>query len=223
MATGTDFEGLYRWLDVRADCSVAELRRAYRRRVAELHPDRQPAGAPDSEAAAHLQELTAAYRAAMMFHRRYGRLPGAAVPLAPARAALRVREQVILVPSMTPAGRIGLALSVLFALYWMLSGPDEPEVDEAEEVTAAAGLAEPLAAARAAPIGLGTDAAKVLAIEGAPTGGNRHHWDYGASWLEFDRGRVSDWYSSPLHPLQVASPRPERATPGSTAPSGPLD
>ncbi|NCT68908.1 MAG: J domain-containing protein [Rhodanobacteraceae bacterium] len=221
MAARTDFEGLYRWLDLRAGCSVAELRRAYRRRVAELHPDRLPSAAADSTATAQLQELTAAYHAAMMFHRRYGRLPGAVVAVPPGHAERRLREPVIVMPMLTSAWRFVLAVSVLVALSWLLPSPDEPGGTGPEQATAAAGLVEPVAAPRAAPIGLGTDAARVLSIEGAPTGGNRHHWDYGASWLEFDDGRVSDWYSSPLHPLQVASPRPAHAT--TTPQPDPLD
>ena len=77
MSGKTDFFLFYQQLGLRPDCSLPELKNAYRRRVAELHPDRQRPGRADPEAAAHLQELTAAYNAAASFQRRYGRLPGA--------------------------------------------------------------------------------------------------------------------------------------------------
>jgi DnaJ domain len=73
----TDFLDLYRRLGIDPGCDLAELKQAYRRHVAILHPDRQPGRPVDPRAAARLQRLTAQYGAAMEFHRRHGRLPGA--------------------------------------------------------------------------------------------------------------------------------------------------
>ena len=56
---------------------MAELKQAYRRHVAALHPDRQQGRPADARTASRLQRLNAQYGAAMEFHRRYGRLPGA--------------------------------------------------------------------------------------------------------------------------------------------------
>lgn len=76
-----DFQALYRALDLDPCCSPGELRQAWRRRVAHIHPDRG-AGA---QAAHELQELNALYSAARAFERRHGRLPGAPPPAARAR------------------------------------------------------------------------------------------------------------------------------------------
>lgn len=75
IVANVDFIEFYQSLGVAPGCSVEELKRAYRRRVAELHPDRHTADTPAG--AEHLQELTVAYTAATSFARRYGRLPGA--------------------------------------------------------------------------------------------------------------------------------------------------
>jgi hypothetical protein len=125
MTGKTDFVFLYEQLGLAPGCTHAELRRAYRRRVAELHPDRRGAQA-DAGDAARLQELTSAYAEATQFHRRHGRLPGAAqrgrlrpstlgampcAPLAPAAPAL---------PRAGLVRRLVLALLVIAALAWFV-------------------------------------------------------------------------------------------------------
>lgn len=77
MTRETDFLDLYRRLGINPGCDLAELKQAYRRHVAALHPDRHQGRPIDARAAARLQQLTAQYGAAMEFHRRHGRLPGA--------------------------------------------------------------------------------------------------------------------------------------------------
>lgn len=72
-----DFSLLYSELHLPPDCSLEEFKRAYRRRIAELHPDRKQGGPPLSEAQAALPALIATYVAVNRFHRRYGRMPGA--------------------------------------------------------------------------------------------------------------------------------------------------
>lgn len=77
----SDFNQLYAQLELRPDCSLDEFKRAYRRRVAELHPDRHPGGDARASAtdAMTLSELTSLYTTATRFHRTHGRLPGAAL------------------------------------------------------------------------------------------------------------------------------------------------
>src|SRR3954467_14266745 len=79
VADETDFIDLYGKLRLQPDCTLAEFKQAYRRHVAAWHPDRRSTGRADVIAAARLQRLTAQYGAAMEFHRRHGRLPGAAL------------------------------------------------------------------------------------------------------------------------------------------------
>jgi hypothetical protein len=76
--TAPDFAALYRELGVDANCAPAELRAAWRRRVSKLHPDL----GGSAEDTGRLQELNRLYDAAVEFHGRFGRMPGA--PLGPA-------------------------------------------------------------------------------------------------------------------------------------------
>jgi len=80
VADETDFIDLYGKLRLEPSCSLAEFKQAYRRHVAAWHPDRRRGSRADALAAARLQRLTAQYSAAMDFHRRHGRLPGAVAP-----------------------------------------------------------------------------------------------------------------------------------------------
>jgi curved DNA-binding protein CbpA len=75
MADDTDFLTLYDELGLAPGISDLDvLKRAYRRRVAQLHPDR-PGIDGDPE---RLQRLNRMYGAALAFEQRYGRLPAAA-------------------------------------------------------------------------------------------------------------------------------------------------
>jgi hypothetical protein len=69
---------------------LADFKQAYRRHVAAWHPDRRRGSRADALAAARLQRLTAQYSAAMEFHRRHGRLPGA--PALPRAAVVAVES-----------------------------------------------------------------------------------------------------------------------------------
>src|SRR3546814_18211872 len=72
MIDQTDFIVLYRELGVGPDCSVDGLRLAYRRRVADLHPDR--GGDSDAD---ELTSLNPRSAAALDFPRHSDHLPGA--------------------------------------------------------------------------------------------------------------------------------------------------
>lgn len=220
MAGNTDFLILYQELGLTPGaCSVAELKQAYRRRVVQLHPDRHPDGwatAADSE---RFQRLTVLYGAAIAFQRRYDRLPGTEAPL---RQATEPRipgvPSATSFPKRSNSRRLWLVLLILAALtlaFWGLgntqgqlspSGPVAaplPASAQANRMVAPFDFVQPDAKIR-----LGTDAAWVHRVEGAPINAEIDHWDYGPSWVEFRKGKVSDWYSSPLRPLKVASPRP---------------
>ncbi|RXR08280.1 J domain-containing protein [Pseudoxanthomonas composti] len=77
-----DFSQLYAQLDIEPGCSLDEFRRAYRRRIGTLHPDRSTL----PEEADLASELNMLYEHAIDFHKRFGRLPGAAPSPAPAVA-----------------------------------------------------------------------------------------------------------------------------------------
>lgn len=216
MSRPTDFVPFYQQLGLRPDCSLAELKNAYRRRVAELHPDRNPQRRGDAEAAARLQELTAAYQAALAFERRHGRLPGARAHPDPAPPPSRA-------PAASPPAatrRTGLrriifgllAAAAVVWLVWGQIGEDEPaRAQESDPQPRFVAVPPPAAGSSQdedARVELGMDAATVRTIEGRPVMENPERWDYGPSWIEFDHGRVSDWYSSRLRPLKVSSTRP---------------
>ena len=76
-----EFDQLYALLRLTPACSPDELQRAYRRAVAELHPDRGQASSPEDQA--RLRDLIRLHARAVEFHRRHGRLPGANPGLRP--------------------------------------------------------------------------------------------------------------------------------------------
>jgi hypothetical protein len=215
MSGSTDFLALYQQLGLGPGCRADELKGAYRRRVAELHPDRRGG---DPAAAERLQELTAAYNAAMRFHRRHGRLPGAAPARLRAAAAVPRRHDEAIEPArgglrLAVFGALALAVLGGFVLNG-LRGADEPAGPVPQAPPAAArpaALSMDGARDAAAPrleLELGMEAAEVRRIEGRPVMESALRWDYGPSWIAFENGRVSDWYSSKLRPLKAARARP---------------
>lgn len=71
-----DLADIYSQLDLRPDCSLEEFQYAYRRRVAQLHPDRR-GGELSPEMEHTLRTLIALHASVCDFHRRHGRMPGA--------------------------------------------------------------------------------------------------------------------------------------------------
>lgn len=229
----TDFLDLYRQLGLSPGCDLSELKQAYRRRVAALHPDRQPNLAVDAKASARLQRLTAQYGAAMEFHRRHGRLPGArttravnvgaahegspagADPFAASRAASPPAGAPMHAESRGVAtkrrvrGRLAVwltvaALGVLaWNLYSMSFRSGAGGTSEDTVQPSDAGDVARDAAADAPALRLGMSADEVRAIEGDPVSTHGDLWEYGPSWVRFDHDQVVDWHSSPLRALHT--------------------
>lgn len=210
MSDPTDFIALYNELGIEPDCTVDELRMAYRRRVADLHPDR--GGASDGDA---LKSLNLRYASALEFHRHYGRLPGAA-PVSQARprpAAVeppRWEEAPLPEPGARRPSRVvvwGIVLLAILVVWWM------SRTDAGLPGFQGAGVAvskRQTTSRTAISLRQGMPAAEVLAMLGEPVsrelGGTQ--WLYGPSWVRLECNEVIDWYSSPLHPLRASRARP---------------
>ncbi len=209
MAQGVDFLRLYREFNLEPGAGIDDLKQAYRRRVSLVHPDRLSAKDPISQhlATEHLQVLTTLYEAGVQFHRQHGRLPGA-MPLPGVERRQAAREDPA--PRATkPRRRSGLYLLVLagglglWALYALLPG-DEPAPTYPSAVVVDR---QPVGVARS-PAGeglrLGMPQRVVISEIGEPFSRDEDRWSYGPSWIRFRKGRVVEWYSSPLHPLRVS-------------------
>jgi DnaJ-like protein len=214
LAVETDFLALYRQLGLSPGCKLADFKQAYRRHVSILHPDRNDAAAPEDHE--RFGRLVMQYNAAMDFHRRHGRLPGATVgprpasvdaapadPVAPSRLPPR-RERVTHTPR--PMLLLAAALVVIALIAWGVGPIDStPDAETPAQQTASASD-EPSTQAPQLAIGMSPD--DVRAIEGDPTAVHGERWEYGPSWVRFERETLVDWYSSPFHSLKAASARP---------------
>ncbi|MGH8172433.1 MAG: J domain-containing protein [Rhodanobacteraceae bacterium] len=210
MAGNTDFLVFYQELGLRADCSLQDFKRAYRRRVSEIHPDRDP----ENTVTMHgLQRLNALYANAMEFHRRHGRLPGGL----PRSAAPRVSDATPVATLPTPAEPAGarqwvfVGLIVLVAAMGLWAWSDSAREDSSRAAVPAPtadAIAAPAEAAAVNLIDLGTTAERVRELNGEPVSGWEQRWEYGPSWVAFRCGLVSDWYSSRLRPLKAATEHP---------------
>jgi hypothetical protein len=219
MNPATDFARIYSELGVSPLSGLDAFKQAYRRRVAELHPDRPATGPRDPD---RLIALNLGYAAALEFHRAHGRLPGAP----PLQAGGDHGEPGVLdghhrrdasMPSRAAPGsaawtRILLPVLIVFAASWYWVSEFEP--GPAATAPEAAATTAPAEAVPDIRLELGMDPRTVAAVLGEPVARNTNgsHWIYGPSWVRFECGRLSDWYSAPLHPLHVATQRPEPET-----------
>lgn len=203
---------------------MVEFRRAYRKRVSLLHPDRHGDGSPNIKAAKLLRSLTAQYAAAMNFERRYGRLPGTTAAARPAAAVAEVQT------SYPPAATIRVVpqlsvlklLAVLIGggvLLWVVIAPSSVSHDDSLRIVsqpespgdqiALKALVSPDVSGK---LMLGMSSAQVREIEGDPEAVHDDLWEYGPSWISFQNGRVIDWRSSPLRSLRTLESRPQDAS-----------
>lgn len=207
-----DFIALYHELGVDPDGSVDSLRKAYRRRVADLHPDRVGVAGEDG-----LKSLNLRYAAALDFHRHYGRLPGAS----PSRGAPRPHARPHLPPhwiedaplagkeARGPSRIVVYGILLLAALaVWRLTLTDAgaPGV----HAVGVAGNEREKVATTAIALRHGMPAREVVAMLGEPISRELAdtRWVYGPSWVRFECEEVVDWYSSPLKPLKASRSRP---------------
>lgn len=228
----TDFLELYRRLGLNPGCDLAELKQAYRRHVAALHPDRHHGRPVDPRTAARLQRLTAQYSAAMEFHRRHGRLPGApqtagastsgghelssAVrqahdPFAARRnasyATARIHDDHS--PEEQRSRRrlaLWLVIAALGALGWAMHSATLTaggDGDDEAVVQAGAGSVSREQSVEDIVLHVGMSADDVRHVEGEPLATHGDLWEYGPSWIRFDHDEVVEWHSSPLHPLHT--------------------
>ncbi|WP_345304212.1 J domain-containing protein [Lysobacter hankyongensis] len=217
---------MYRELGVDATCTLADLRAAWRRRVSKLHPD-QGGSAEDT---GRLQELNRRYDAALAFHARFGRLPGApaagtlppastdsAADSAPDRSWRRADADH---DAQGTAGFgalaryfVAVSLIAVLVLGWRLidraAAPTDRQGDAAPIVAAGPSTGAPTTdvvasvadTAMAKTIAAGQDKDTVRHILGEPLDMHALRWHYGPSWVDFRCDRVAGWYSSPLRPL----------------------
>jgi hypothetical protein len=237
MSVPTDFLRLYQELGIAPGANIEEIKRAYRRRVSELHPDRPDnlLAASTEEAAARLQQITAYYNAALQFHRQHGRLPGSIVraraPTPSEGVPPSPRDEPAPVTSSRMRLYVIVAILIVAALAWFASSGTEdapsietPPANDSAAVTESAPVTNVHDAAPAdeendvvaleqSPQGphkleVGLTAEEVSRIEDVPVTHDDQRWDYGPSWIMFERGKVVDWYSSPLRPLRHATMHP---------------
>jgi hypothetical protein len=224
MSDDTDFVALYDELGLDAECGMASFKQAYRRRIAKLHPDHS--GAPTD--ISRLQRLNRLYSAALEFHRLHGRLPGASRSVATGTAAptrqahgidrdrysghdLREGQRAASTDASATVPMAGfsrrrrylLMLGLLaLLLYWLgAQRTSVPTLDpEGPGDAVQPGLRAPDAGKQVA---VGMEGEQVRRILGTPSSEHDQRWEYGPSWVEFRCGKVTSWYSSPLHPLPV--------------------
>lgn len=223
-ANPPDFALLYARLGLPPDCTLEQFKHACRQRIAQLHPDKSP-GAASSMPDLPISELISLYVSAVRFHRRHGRLPGGQ-PVAIARATPSPQARPVAHASEAPDADgaapppswhtwllVAAAVALLLALFAALdreSVPADHAAANPPPAEAAQGRDPAIETAAITPsqLELGMDQATVLAIQGEPLHHDDRDWLYGPSWIRFEKGRVVDWYSSPLYRLRVATPAP---------------
>lgn len=219
MNDGADFLALYKELGVDPACDPDSFKRAYRKRVSGLHPDRAGGNAGDEDT---LKTLNYAYSAALEFYRVHGRFPGTTVkaPISPpvmrtdmARTSESdIDDESADGPSRwRMAGWLGLAIALtVLVLSANDDSPGSAPAATPGAVQAARAHVGPPPPVDRPVLKLGMSPNEVIAVIGPPFSSDYtgQQWLYGASWVRVACGQLVDWYSSPLQPLKVANDRP---------------
>lgn len=216
LAVETYFLALYRQLGLSPGCKLADFKQAYRRHVSILHPDRNDTASPEDHE--RFGRLVTQYNAAMDFHRRHGRLPGAAVgarsaatdapsaqPVSPSPLPPR-RERVTHTPR--PMLLVIVALVVIALIAWGVGPIGSTSGTDTAKATPEPAAADSEPTVQAPQLSVGMTREDVRAIEGDPTAVHGDRWEYGPSWVRFERDTLVDWYSSPFRSLKATSTRP---------------
>ena len=116
-----DFSLLYSELELPPDCSLEQFQSAYRRRIAELHPDKAGHDTRTQEAQDALPALISTYVEVNRFYRRYGRMPGASPRHAASNGPSSRQSTIPMAPRSTPS------------ISTSASTPVPPASDESEQ------------------------------------------------------------------------------------------
>jgi hypothetical protein len=147
----------------------------------------------------------------MRFHGRHGRLPGAnqvvqAAQSAPSETPARAPTTAQAAPSHSMARSILIATLILagVVLAWFLL-PDEQAADPGQS-SHESSVPHDRADADGQFLIVGMDEGGVRRIQGEPAFLSTDRWEYGPSYVRFERHKVVGWYSSPLYPLKTGPP-----------------
>jgi hypothetical protein len=205
-----DYIADFRRLGAPVGCDLAVLKRCYRVAAGALHPDRRAgeASAPGDDS--EFKEISSAYRRLLAFHREHGHLPGR--PRAVIREPRSAAPDSTTVAPMRGASAAWILVASLGAIaaIWAIQAVDVPLELPHERAVAEPAKISPTPLPRSTgsaatrTIHVGFTKAEVRSIVGAPLLASDEIWEYGPSHIRFERGRVVDWYSSPLKPLPVA-------------------
>lgn len=222
---GLDFSQLYSLLGLEPGCSLEELKHAYRKRVAELHPDKHSLQSSNEEDNAQLAALIPLYRMAIHFHELHGRLPGSTATDAPtqrpgpatlrppvAPVVSRTRHTANGSPSQTPASHWWLLLALACLVGYLVFSAFSAQDSGPATLPANTQLSPEWPVDVSPPDGqalvtIGMDTQTVLSIQGQPSRVRGGVWEYGPSWLRFKDGRLVEWHSSPLYRLRTPTHR----------------